>query len=74
VRTTLKLEPDAYEIASARAEHQSISLGKAVSELIMLGVREQAKSIKASKAGDAVFRSKGGVYSSKQVEAALDEE
>ena len=70
MRTTLTLELDAFQAAKAKAAHENVSLGKAVSDLILQGLRQAPKGAKAS----AVFRSTGGVYSSEQVEAALDDE
>lgn len=70
MRTTLTLEPDAFQAAKAKAAHESISLGKAVSELILQGLRRTANRGHAP----AVFRSEGGVYAAGQVEEALDDE
>lgn len=71
MRTTLTLESDAFSAAKAKATHENIPLGKAVSVLIMQAIREQDAS---TGPGDAVFRSEGGIYTSDQVEAALDDE
>lgn len=70
VRTTLTLDPDAFHAAKAKAAHENVSLGKAVSELILQGLRQPAPQTKPS----AVFRSEGGLYTAEQVEAALDDE
>ena len=70
MRTTLTLDTDAFQAAKAKAAHENKSLGKAVSELILQGLRQpQPQKVPA-----AVFRSEGGTYTSKEVEAALDEE
>jgi hypothetical protein len=70
MRTTLTLDPDAFQAAKAKAVHENISLGKAVSELILQGLRQTPSKRQSS----AVFRSKGGTYTSKEVKAALDDE
>ena len=70
MRTTLTLEPDAFHAAKAKAAHENVSLRKAVSDLILQGIRQ----ILAKARSSAVFRSKGGVYTAEQVEAALDDE
>ncbi len=70
MRTTLTLEMDALQAAKAKAALEKVSLGKAVSDLILQGLRQAPKEAKSS----AVFRSTGGVYTSEQVEAALDDE
>ena len=70
MRTTLTLEPDAFQAAKAKAAHENISLGKAVSELILQALRSNSKG----PAPAAVFRSEGGTYTSKEVEESLDEE
>lgn len=70
MRTTLTLDADAFQAAKAKAAHENVSLGKAVSELILQGLRQPT-----SKAGSpAVFRSEGGLYTSREVEDALDDE
>jgi hypothetical protein len=71
VRTTLTLDPDAFHAAKAKAAHENVSLGKAVSELILQGLRPPS-SRRAKR--PAVFRSDGGIYTGEQVEAALDDE
>lgn len=70
MRTTLRLEPDAFQAAKAKALHENISLGKAVSELILQALRQDAHRTKFP----AVFRSAGGLYSAEQVEAAIEDE
>ncbi len=70
MRTTLTLDPDAFQAAKAKATHENISLGKAVSELILQGLRGTS----TKPAPSAVFRSEGGTYTSHEVEEALDEE
>jgi hypothetical protein len=70
VRTTLTLDPDAFQAAKAKAAHENISLGKAVSELILQGLRQPA----AKPGSSAVFRSEGGLYTADDVEAGLDDE
>jgi hypothetical protein len=70
MRTTLTLEPNAFHAAKAKAAHENISLGKAVSELILLGLRVGSSPRQSS----AVFRSNGGVYTAEQVETALEDE
>ena len=64
------MEPDAFHVAKAKAAHEKISLGKAVSDLIMQGIRQPPAKTKCS----AVFRSAGGIYTSEGVETALDDE
>ena len=66
----MTLDPDAFQAAKAKAAHENISLGKAVSELIL----QALKSTASKSAGSAVFRSEGGTYTSKEVEEALDDE
>jgi hypothetical protein len=66
----LTLEPDAFHAAKAKAAHENVSLGKAVSDLILQAIRQTS----AEAGTPAVFRSPGGVYTAKQVEAALDDE
>ena len=70
MRTTLTLDPDAFQAAKAKAAHENISLGKAVSELILQGLRQTPAKRRAA----PVFRSRGGVYTADEVEAALDDE
>jgi hypothetical protein len=71
MRTTLNLEPDAFQAAKAKAAHENVPLGKAVSELILQAMRTTAPTrVKSA----AVFRSEGGVYTTHQVEEALDDE
>lgn len=73
MRTTITLDPDAFKAAKAKAAHEDISLGKAVSQLILQGLHEPT-SLKKGRRSSAVFRSEGGIYTSDEVEAALDEE
>lgn len=70
MRTTLTLDDDAFQAAKAKAAHEDISLGKAVSELILQALRQRSAKGKAP----AVFRSEGGTYTGDAVEAALDDE
>lgn len=70
MRTTLTLDTDAFQAAKAKAAHENISLGKAVSELILQGLRRPA----SKRSSSAVFRSQGGVYTAQAVEEALDDE
>ena len=70
MRTTLTLESDAFQAAKAKAMHEGISLGKAVSELILQGLRQTPQAPKLK----AVFRSQGGLYTVEDVEAALEDE
>ena len=70
MRTRLTLDPDAFQAAKANAEHENISLGKAVSELILQGLRQTS----AKRQSTPVFRSRGGVYTAAEVETALDDE
>jgi hypothetical protein len=57
MRTTLTLEPDAFEAAKAKAAHERLTLGKAVSELILQAIRQAQPEVEAA----AVFRSPGGL-------------
>jgi hypothetical protein len=70
MRTTLTLDPDAFQAAKAKAAHENISLGRAVSELILQGLRQPSGKRRPA----PVFRSRGGVYTAHEVEAALDDE
>ncbi len=70
MRTTLTLDNDAFQAAKAKAAHENISLGRAVSELILQGLRTTTAKTTPS----AVFHSEGGTYTSEEVEAALDDE
>jgi hypothetical protein len=70
MRTTLTLDLDAFQAAKAKAAHENISLGKAVSELILQGIQQTTAKNRSS----AVFRSEGGTYSAEEVELALDDE
>jgi hypothetical protein len=70
MRTTLTLESDAFHAAKAKAAHENVSLGKAVSDLILQRLRQAPTKTRSS----AVFRSEGGLYTAEQVEAALDDE
>ena len=70
MRTTLTLDADAFQAAKAKAAHENLSLGKAVSQLILQGLRQP--STKA--ASPAAFRSEGGRYTRREVEDALDDE
>jgi len=73
VRTTLTLSTDAFLAAKAKAAHENLSLGEAVSQLILQSVQEERSHLKALPA-EGVFRSEGGPYTSRQVEEALDDE
>ena len=73
MRTTLTLDSDAFKAAKAKALHENLTLGKAVSLLILQALREPQPVQKRRNAA-AVFRSEGGLYTSTEVEAALDEE
>jgi len=64
------LEADAFNAAKAKAAHERISLGKAVSELVLQGLRQSKTAVKSS----GVFKSRAGLYTSEEVEAALDDE
>lgn len=70
MRTTLNLESDAFHAAKAKAVHENVPLGKAVSELILQALRTVPTRTQSA----AVFRSEGGVYTAEQVEEALDDE
>jgi hypothetical protein len=70
VGATLTLEPDAFQAAKAKAAHEKVSLGKAVSALILQAIRESSVDQRSS----TVFRSKGGIYTAFEAEAALDDE
>ncbi len=70
MRTTLTLEPDAFQAAKAKAAHENVSLGKAVSELILAALRTPLPPATPA----AVFRSDGGIYTAEQVEEGLDDE
>ena len=70
MRTTLTLEADAFNAAKAKADYERISLGKAVSELVLQGLRQSKSAPKSS----GVFKSDPGLYTSEEVEAALDDE
>ena len=70
MRTTLTLDADAFQAAKAKAAHENISLGKAVSELVLQGLRQNP----AKRGSATVLRSRGGVYTAAEVEAALDDE
>ena len=75
MRTTLTLEPDAFQAAKAKAAHENISLGRAVSALILQAIRVEPGPIRGrGKKLSAVFRSAGGVYTSEAVEEMLDDE
>jgi hypothetical protein len=67
MRITLRLDPEALHAAEAKAARERISLGKAVSQLIMLGMWSNA----SASAAVVVFHSEGGVYTSRDVEAAV---
>ena len=72
MRTTLNLDPDAFQAAKAKAAHENIPLGRAVSEVILHSLRERPASRR--QANSAVFRSNGGLYTAQEVEASLDDE
>ena len=71
MRTTLTLEPDAFRAAKAKAAHENISLGRAVSDLILAALRVEEPP---ASSGQGVFRSPGGLYTSSEVEEGLDDE
>ena len=71
MRTTLALDNDAYALIKAKADHENVSLSKAASELILQSVR--MLPVNTNKDG-AVFRSRGGRYTSEQVEEAINDE
>jgi hypothetical protein len=60
MRTSLTLDAAALRLAKAKATRERKSLSKAVSELILQAVQKEV-----------VFRSTGGIYGSRDVEAAL---
>lgn len=68
MRTTLRLDDDAFQAAKVKASHEKISLGKAISELIRQALRQSSAEAK----GSAVFRSRGGIYTGADVEATLN--
>jgi hypothetical protein len=68
----LNLSPSAFEAARSKALHEEISLGEAVSKLILQAV--EPRKDKRRQRGRAIFKSKGGIYSAAQVEASLDDE
>jgi hypothetical protein len=70
MRTTITLDLVAFQAAKAKAAHENISIGKAVSKLVLQGPRQGPTKRRAA----AVFRSRGGVYTADEVEAALDDE
>lgn len=70
MRTTLTLDADAFQAAKAKAAHENVSLGKAVSELILQGLCQPTPKATSP----AVFRSEGGLYTNREVEDALDDE
>lgn len=74
MRTTLTLEADAFQAAKAKAAHEGISLGKAVSALILQGLRLAPTPPGRGDRSPAVFRSAGGIYRSDDVEASMDDE
>ena len=69
MRTTITLDEDAFKAAKSKAEHEKVTLGRAVSLLILQAIREPKR-----RTGGAIFRSEGGLYTSEDVEAALEEE
>jgi hypothetical protein len=69
MRTTVTLDADAFKAAKSKADHESVTLGKAISMLILQAIREPKR-----RSGGAIFRSEGGLYTSADVEAALEEE
>ncbi|MGE3311992.1 MAG: CopG family transcriptional regulator [Limisphaerales bacterium] len=73
MRTTLNLHPDAFQAAKAKAAHENVSLGQAVSELILQAIRPTSASSRRG-TSDGIFRSGSGVYGSAEVEEALDDE
>jgi hypothetical protein len=68
MRTTVNLLPDAFAAAKAKAEHEKIPLGQAVSKLILQAIKQPPATSKTT----GVFRSAGGAYGGAEVEAALD--
>jgi hypothetical protein len=70
MRTTLILENDAYAVAKAKADHENVSLGKAASDLILQAGPQTGGKPKSR----AVFRSRGGRYTSMQVKKVLADE
>lgn len=54
MRTTLQIDDEAYRAAKALAEAKQVSLGSAVSELILRGLRPAAPPIR--KAGFPIFQ------------------
>ena len=70
MRTTITLDRDAFKIAKAKAAHENVTLGKAVSLLILQAIGEPP-SWRKSRNSSAVFRSGGGIYTSEDVQAAL---
>lgn len=73
MRTTLTLSNEAFLAAKAKADHEDLSLGQAVSQLILQSINEE-RSRAALTSADGVFRSNGGPYTSQQVEEAIDDE
>jgi len=73
MRTTVTLDPDAFKAAKAKAAHDNVPLGKAISLLILQALREPSPGRRTRNA-NAVFRSDGGLYASDDVMTAMDEE
>ena len=75
MRTTLTLEPDAFQAAKAKAAHENISLGRAVSALILQAIHaEPGPRGGEGRRTSAVLRSAGGTYTAETVEEMLDDE
>lgn len=73
-RFNAEFEPAVEQVLNGTAEHgtahERLTLGEAVSELILQAIRQTQPEEEAA----AVFRSPGGLYTAEQVEAALDDE
>ncbi len=63
MRVTVMFDYDAYAVAKAKADHENISPGEAVSRLILQTVKITSQKQKTN----ATFRSPGGRYTSAQI-------
>ena len=77
MRTTLTLKPEAYEIAQLYAKGRGVTLGTAVSELVLRDTstpaREPSGLVRAPN-GLLVFAPRGRTITSEMVKEALEED
>lgn len=77
MRTTLALDDDVFAFARARAQHEHISIGQAVSNLVREGIRAQAHHVTVAmptQSRFALLPARDEVITSEHVRGLMDQE